>query len=234
MKLLLSFCFSVFCSFILTSQNLSTKSRITVLGFSRYTEVAIGQVVKIQFLEDPSKCDPRKGNMTLEQQIDYFAKAVAKEGIQFQLFKEADDNLDTKFKQKVYKYFAKEESEINKVKSICANLDVRVLETYFKMPNHDFGSEDLRAVEAVKNATKRAKAIAQKLGNKKVKLLSINDDTSEVEISSILGKYEDDVERYEFMLELYELMSVPSSNSEKSFEPKQLKGYSILATFSIE
>jgi hypothetical protein len=233
MKNLLSTLFFLFFATLLFSQKIEKGTLISVLGVNNYVIDAVGQAIEITVYEDPNKCDPRKGNMTLDEQISFLSRELQNFNIDFSKFQLMDNNFVNKFRHKNYKYVTKLPEEIAQISKICTNFGVTVGQIYYEMPPEHLESQDFRAIAALKDAVHKAEVIAKKMGAKKVKILSIDDDTSAVPFEDY-EDYEDmDDEKLERITMLLEMLSNYSGSKNQSSSSKE-SSYSIMVHFVAE
>ena len=219
---------------ILMAQKLAQKSLITVLGTDKYLEYAVGRVMMVRFIEDPTKCDPLKGNMSLEEQINYFSKELTNANITFSNFKQMELDIRQKFRHKNFTYLTKSSDEYNVIQAICASLSINIVESYYQMPESRFEDEDNRAIGALKDATRKAQFIAKKLGAKKITVLKIDDDTTTDEINTLMDMYGNEDNKEEFIDMLTMFADMDSSSGMKNQQGVNKKEYHLLVTFQVE
>lgn len=230
----------MFFSFSLSAQKLGNQTYIKVMGVENYVEMAYAQTVELTFIEDPNRCDPVKGNLTLTEQFNYFSRELAKSNIIFTNFEEIEQTPQIRFKHKNFSYTTKKIKELEAIKKIAFSQSIQVNKTYFVMPEHDFVTEDARAIAALRDATKRAKSIAAKLGGKKVTIVAIDDDTSELQTEDLVEEWTEKApneESKEQMLELITLLSQIDNNQmlkEQSQDASRRGGYVLWVTFRVE
>ena len=227
---------SLFLGFhqILIAQKFAQKSLITVLGTDKYLEYAVGRVIVLSFIEDPTKCDPRKGNMSLEEQISYFSKELTKANITFSNFTQMEVDIRQKFRHKNFTYLTKSSDEYDAIQAICVNLVINVVESYYQMPESGFEDEDKRAIGALKDAKHKAEFIAKKMGAKKITIFKIDDDTSTDEINELVDMYGSEENQEDFINLLTLLSDIDLSSSTKNQQRVNKKEYHLLVTFQVE
>ena len=230
----------MFFSFSLSAQKLGKQTYIKVMGVENYVEMAYAQAIELTFIEDPNKCDPVKGNLTLTEQFNYFSRELAKSNIIFTNFNEIEQTPQMRFKHKNFSYTTNRSEELEVIKKIAFSQSIQVNKTYFVMPTHNFVAEDARAVAALRDATKRAKSIAAKLGGKKVTIVAIDDDTSELQTEDLFDEWTEKApneESKEQLLELITLLTQIDNREmlkEQSQNASRRGGYMLWVTFQVE
>ncbi len=214
------------------AQKLEKGSFLTILGVNKYIETALGKAILISFIEDPSKCDPRRGNATIKEQLNYFGNAASKIGVDFTKAIEIEQTPEQIFKHQNFKYLAKDEVESQAFIDLCGQFGVTPYKVYYEMPEQKFEDEDIRAIAALKDAMEKANGIVKQLGKRKAKLISIDDDTELASLEEYVSKYGYDEEQLERFVHLLAMFS--SNSSTESSSRTNDKSYSILATFLIE
>jgi len=163
------------CS-LLSAQSKPTK--ITVVGEYRYFVKPYQYGIRLTFEEDPSKCDPAKGFLSLEEQLAQFDKRLSEIGIGIRDFTTEPRFEGEEVRRKTLSYTTPQMSVVLKIENIC--LEHRHAEDFYLftvMPEHNFADEDNYALGALKDARDKATYLARKLGKRKVTVLNIDDDT---------------------------------------------------------
>ena len=213
-KLFLSFL--LFNSFITYSQS----STLRVLGQSNYTEYSETNVAIIYISDEDSETK----EILLKKKIDSIGfknelipindtKEIKSNG---EMFKFEEDNLDL----------------FGKFLSICSDLKIRLEDTYFKMPPHEYDDEDKYAFLALKNAESQAKIITKNLNYNIVQILSIDDETTYAD--PIFDFIDRDSERGRIVIELIQILGSRNPNETKSKQSVRYGGYNLWVTFEIE
>ncbi len=209
--LIIFYALSISCSF---GQDITLR----VLGFSNYTEYAESNVALIS-----------TNDSTLEK-INVFKDSLVAKGLNKKLVKIGDIKNSKKIQ---YKIEEKDKNEFDKLLILCNDLQIKIDKVYFKMPEHLFEEEDKKAILALNNANSQAKVLANHLGYKIEKILSIDDDTTYS--SSIYDDIDFDSERGEILLRILELLGgrntlyeTESSNSTRN------GGYNLWVTYNLK
>jgi hypothetical protein len=168
--------FASACS-VLSAQ--STPTKITVVGEYRYVVKPYQYGIRLTFEEDPSKCDPAKGFLSLEEQLAQFDKQLSEIGISIRDFTTEPTFEEGNVRSKTLSYTLPQMSVVLKIENICLQRrHAKGSYLFAVMPEHDLAAEDNYALSALKDARDKATYLARKLGKRKVTVLNIDDDTS--------------------------------------------------------
>jgi hypothetical protein len=214
------------------SQNKSA-STITVVGKDVYSEVAEAYGIKVYFEENPNKCDPVVGFLSLEDQIGRFSEALGKLGIDFSAFTSMPDDLsarsDVTTRHKTFRFTHKNPEVILQIADLSRAQVVRVLGIFTVFARHSFEDEDLKAVNALKDARRKATVLAKKAGKKLGNILNIDDDTTLSSFGDL-----DSVDDTDMFEELFYRFSALLSLTQEEYTRFSRDGaYSLKVTFEL-
>ena len=214
------------------SQNKSA-STITVLGKDVYSEAAEAYGIKVHFEENPNKCDPVVGFLSLEDQINRFSEALGKLGIDFSAFTALPDDLsamsDVPTRHKTFRFTHKTPDVILQIADLSRAQVIQVMGMFTIFARHNFEDEDLKAVNALKDARRKATVLAKKAGKKLGNILNIDDDTTLSSFGDL-----DSVEDPEILEQnLYLFNTLFSLNQEESTQFSKERTYSLKVTFEL-
>ncbi|MFK8056618.1 MAG: hypothetical protein AB8F78_10900 [Saprospiraceae bacterium] len=173
MKAFLIFCVSVLS---ITTVFAQQKSTIRILGEHKETVAPTTWAMSVILSEDPSLCDPVKGFMSLEQQLDGFVQALSSNGLTSYTVKELPLSTKTAFPRRQHEFRSNDPEVAYGLKRLAKEARVTP-KFYFVYEGLRFEGEDPRALAAYRNAERRAMAIAKSEGYSSLRLLSIDDDT---------------------------------------------------------
>lgn len=220
----------VFAFFIVANCIFSQAITLRVLGQHSYSDQSEAYVANITIEENPNKCDPIKGFISIEEQQKHLMELIAANGSKSTLIPIKDFTY-SEYRKKSF-IIEEPDSEIfDDILTSCNNLQVKVNKTYYKLPEHDFIEEDQKAILALHDARAKANVISSHIKYKVNKLLNIDDDTSDASQLFDLSGYDPEV------VKLYmEILGRADSSGMKKNESKSSsrKGrYNLWVTYEL-
>ncbi len=217
------------CHVDVWSQNRAV-STITVLGRDNYNESPEAYGIKVLFEENPNKCDPVIGFLTLEDQFSRFGDELSKKGIDFRSFTALPDDPNLGTKHKLLKFTHKSPETILQISEVCRIRAVQVQGTFTVFAEEKFEDQDVRSINALNDAQQKAAFLAKRVNKKVGNILNIDDDTSLALFDSFdLG----DTENAEAFVDLLSLFSSFELLNKESNEWTKSGAYTILVTFEL-
>ncbi len=189
--------FFVFYSAMLFAQT----STLSIMGKSSYVDYAEGYSLKLKFEEDPSKCDPVVGFVSIEDQIKHYTESLEAAHIAMR-FKEDEGIVVSEFPTKKYTLILEDEEKMIEAIRLAKEQRVIVDKMYYLFPEHEFVDEDRKAILALHDAKFKAELYAGHIGKKLGRILYIDDETT-----AMSNPYEESSERYAMYNELLEKLA---------------------------
>ncbi|MBL7798638.1 MAG: SIMPL domain-containing protein [Saprospiraceae bacterium] len=211
-------------------------STIQVLGRSDYVEQAEAYGIDLLFEENPNKCDPQRGFISLEEQVKHFSEALQVKGVAWKDFSRLPKrNTETETRHWRYRFTHIDPSKISLISSVCADQVIQVENTFTIFPEHRYEDEDEQAIRAFQDAERKAKTIARKLGKRISKVVNVDDDTS---LRFLLDIEEDqdsaNAASFEELLEFLVRLEGIAGMERESQSPSRSRSYSLLVTFEMK
>ena len=218
--------------FIWSIQCFSQPATLKILGVHDYTVSAESYGAIISLEENPNKCDPAVGFVSLEEQYAHLTESMIARGIMSPLIP-ISNHAYSPYRKQSYRFEESDAELFDQVMMICQNLLANVERTYFKLPKHDLISEDANAIAAFKDAKIKADVLAGRIDHEVVKVLYIDDDTM---ASSWLSDLEDyDPDKAKLILQrMEEFNSTFVLSRLESNRPFRYGRYTLWVTFVIK
>lgn len=208
----------------------SQEVRLRILGSSAYSEIAEKEVLLLHFENNPEVCNPLTQNKLIEVQVDEFIAALKLDGIDFQLLHKETLSIDPE-RSKTYELLVSLDANIYKIKKLINAKGVKLVKTYYKFSEDALVSQDKKAILAYQNSERRAKEIAKALGYTTLKVVNIDDDTSDaINVMELLGIDEADEEKKERMLSFFEGLNTIERNTDATKDGT----YNLWVTYAIK
>ncbi len=183
------------------------EATLRVLGNSKYSEIAECKVLLLNFDYNSEICNPITQDKTIEIQVNEFNQNLKSENIDYKLIHKETLNIDPE-KSKSYELLLSLDSNDYKIQKIINSSGIQHIKTYYKFSENSFLNEDKKAILAFKNSQNKAKEIVKILNYEILEVVSINDDTSDVnDVFEILGINDLDDDKKEIMNSLFEMLN---------------------------
>ena len=226
MKKLYSFLF-LFFTFNL---GFCQEATLRVLGNSKYSEIAEKKVLLLNFEYNSEICNPLTQNKTIEIQVNEFNQNLKSEKIEYQLLLKETLNSNPE-KSKSYQLLLSLDSNDHKIQKIINSSGIKLVKTYYKFSENSFLNEDKKAILAFKNSQNKATQLAKILNYEILKIVSIDDDTSDANaIFELSGINNLDDEQKEMMNSLFEMLNNLEVNSNATKDG----AYNLWVTYKIK
>ncbi len=174
---------------------------LSIMGKANYVEYSEAYSLSLKFEEDPSKCDPIIGFVSLEDQIKHFTESLIASNLATQ-FKEEDTFVASDFPAKRYKLIVKKLNELDDAIRLAKEQRVEVEKVYYSYPEHDYVEEDAKAILALQDAQLKAELYAGHVGKKVNRILHIDDDTFGGQFNNPFEPGSEKYERYAGVMEV--------------------------------
>jgi len=201
---------------------------LSIMGNDSYIEYAEAYSVKLRFEEDPSKCDPIVGFVSLEDQIKHFSESLVAAQI---MSKPEASNIfiASEYPTKEFTLLVSEEDQLIEAIRLAKEQRVQITKIYYVYPEHSYKEEDGRAVRALLDAKLKANIYAAHIGMKVNRILRIDDETSEAS-----NPFNEGDERYEsYNALLGRLSNMSTLRSSDYFASSRSRGYNLWVEFEL-
>jgi len=206
------------------------KTTLSIMGKADYVVYADAYSLALTFEEDPSKCDPVVGFVSLEDQIKHFTESLNAKNLAMQ-FKEQDGIIASEYPAKGYKLSVRKIEDLQEAILLAKEQRVEVQKVFYKYPEHDFVGEDAKAINALKDAQLKAELYASHIGKKVTRILHIDDDTP-LETSN---PFEIGTEKYERYADVMaQLQGYSGLYKTESSSPKREGSYGLWVEFELD
>jgi hypothetical protein len=203
---------------------------LKVLGQHSYSteSQAYGAIIILE--ENPNKCDPIKGVVSIEEQLKHLNESIKAKGSDARL-EQIKDYTYSEFRQEKYRIEESNSEIFNDIITACNNQQAIVSKTYFNLPIHDFEEEDKKAVAALNEAREKADILSSHINHKVSRILSVDDDTRDFVGGIEMSGY--DKKKREMIMELLMKLSNLNPPSKESSAPNRKGQYNLWVTFEI-
>ena len=206
------------------------EATLRVLGNSKYSEIAEKKVLLLNFEYNSEICNPLTQNKTIEIQVNEFNQNLKSEKIEYQLLSKETLNSNPE-KSKSYELLLSLDSNDHKIQKIINSSGIKLVKTYYKFSENSFLNEDKKAILAFKNSQKKATQLAKILNYEILKIVSIDDDTSDANaVFELSGINNLDDEQKEMMNSLFEMLNNLEVNSNATKDG----AYNLWVTYKIK
>ena len=206
------------------------EATLRVLGNSKYSETAENKVLLLNFEYNSEICNPLTQNKTIEIQVNEFNQNLKSEKIEYQLLPKETLNSNPE-KSKSYELLLSLNSNDYKIQKIVNSSGIKLVKTYYKFSENSFLNEDKKAILAFKNSQNKATELAKILNYEILKIVSIDDDTSDAnDIFELSGIINLDDEKKEMMNSLFEMLNNLEVNSNATKDG----AYNLWVTYKIK
>jgi hypothetical protein len=206
------------------------EATLRVLGNSKYSEIAEKKVLLLNFEYNSEICNPLTQNKTIEIQVNEFNQNLKSEKIEYQLLLKETLNSNPE-KSKSYQLLLSLDSNDHKIQKIINSSGIKLVKTYYKFSENSFLNEDKKAILAFKNSQKKATQLAKILNYEILKIVSIDDDTSDANaVFELSGINNLDDEQKEMMNSLFEMLNNLEVNSNATKDG----AYNLWVTYKIK
>ena len=206
------------------------EATLRVLGNSKYSEIAEKKVLLLNFEYNSEICNPLTQNKTIEIQVNEFNQNLKSEKIEYQLLSKETLNSNPE-KSKSYELLLSLDSNDHKIQKIINSSGIKLVKTYYKFSENSFLNEDKKAILAFKNSQNKATQLAKILNYEILKIVSIDDDTSDANaIFELSGINNLDDEQKEMMNSLFEMLNNLEVNSNATKDG----AYNLWVTYKIK
>ena len=206
------------------------EATLRVLGNSKYSEIAEKKVLLLNFEYNSEICNPLTQNKTIEIQVNEFNQNLKSEKIEYQLLLKETLNSNPE-KSKSYELLLSLDSNDHKIQKIINSSGIKLVKTYYKFSENSFLNEDKKAILAFKNSQNKATQLAKILNYEILKIVSIDDDTSDANaIFELSGINNLDDEQKEMMNSLFEMLNNLEVNSNATKDG----AYNLWVTYKIK
>jgi len=220
----------VVVAFLYASYTFAQPTTLQVLGQYTYTNHSQSYGAIIVLEENPNKCDPVLGFISIEEQYKHLSESIVSKGSTAKL-ELVKDHTYSEYKKETYRIEEPNAEIFEDIIAACNNQNATVKKRYYKLPTSDFASQDDKAVEALIDAKQKAEEITNHIDYKIIKILNIDDDTKIA--NSMIDLTGKDAAYIEKVMHLMELLS-HISNSNESKQATQDGKYSLWVTFEVE
>ncbi len=207
-------------NFTLASVNAQTIS-LKVLGSAKNNEYAESNGVIVSFLSN-----------NLEVKKNTLLDSIRAVGVKSEMIVIEGPSKYSAGKKR----FRIEESNLelfDKLLIVCSSQDIKIDKIYYKMPDHNFESQDANAIMAYNNAASQAKILSNSLNYRIIKVLNIDDDTTES--SYIYDLIDKDTEHGKSLIRLMQLLGGGNNSFQtESSLPVKTSGYNLWVTFELK
>jgi len=221
---------SIFFFLLFSISLFGQKTTLSIMGKTNYVEYSDAYTLKLKFEEDPSKCDPVVGFVSIEDQIKHFTESLVAANLALQ-FKEDDGLVISEFPAKKYSLVLRERDEMEEAIRLAKEQRVEVTTVKFLSPKHDFKDQDARAIKALQDARLKADIYAAHIGKKVTRILYIDDETSTVGLNPH-DPYSEKYKRYEEILE--KLKGYSNAYQTEYYKETRDGGYGLWVEFELE
>lgn len=162
-------------------------SILTVLGMYTYIVEPVSEFMQFSFVENGVTCGPNAQFETIEEQYNFFVYEIignAEISKRITLVDKVENYFMTQ-PQRTYAFAYDSEDEMKQMYNWAKEGFAENFEYYKEYAKEELADQDKAAIEALKDAEKRAGQISKLLGYTEVELLSIDDNTAG--LFSILG-----------------------------------------------
>jgi len=218
----------LFCSTLCFSQTQTIK----VLGQHAYENKVKSFGALISLVEDPNKCDPVKGFISIEDQLKHLGESITAKGSKATL-KPVDEYQKSQVKSKSYRIEESNRDLFDQILLVCAQHEAKIIKSYYNYYPHDFVGEDEKAIAALNDAKTKAKELAEHLNCKLVRILNVDDDTRNAN-SYFLQHWSGDKARLADLMSVVNGLDNRYSIDIRSSSPNRSGKYNLWVTFEIE
>lgn len=164
---------------VLTSwgQTISTPHVVSFTGEYIYVVTPVAYGFQVEFTENSNICDPVKGVVSLEEQILVFTEAAKKIGITANEMHPVltGSKMGPFTRSKCFKIVVPTKALSNSLKLLCNEHGVKI-EQQFRLLNQNDPADNVeKAVAALADANHQANSLANHLGKKVARVISIDD-----------------------------------------------------------
>jgi hypothetical protein len=189
------------CSDLLNSQSNTSPTLLIILGRYAHESAATGYIIDFTFYEDPTKCDPVKGFIPLEDQIKHFSESLVALGFpanSMQPIKSYESSLMRKQKMEIRHT---DWEKVTDLFTLLRQFNLEPTEVLYDFKERKYEDEDDWAIGALQDASAKAEMIAKYMGRKIKRIVNVDDDTKSASI------FNQQQEVFIFSPEIEELLS---------------------------
>ncbi len=203
---------------------------LRVLGQYSYVDSLerYGAVIVLQ--ENPDKCDPVLGFITIEEQLKHLNESIKVIGSK-SIPTPMDDFTYSEHRKKTYRIEEEDADKFDEILNVCKIRQITIKKSYFKLPEHRFEEEDINAIGALKAAKLKASIIADHLECKVKRIISVDDETTYA--SEAYSSFGTDLAEFEHLSRLLEDLSSRELYALESTTSERKGKYNLWVTFEL-
>ena len=206
MRVSITFMFVILAS-ALVGQN---KTTLKVLGKYQYVQEAESYGAIIILEENPKKCDPDIGFVSMEDQYIHLSESIKAKGSDAMLTP-LEEYVFSEYRRKKFKLSEPQKDVFEAILISALGQNAIVEKKYYEMPEQKLANQDDKAILALRDAQRIAEILADHIGLKVDKILSIDDETRNSRNNDL---HYSDPDRMALLLQLYEKLEQYSSSGE--------------------
>lgn len=208
---------------------------ISILGRAPYVEISKDYNLELRFEENPNRCDPNIGFVSLEDQLKHFKESIQSVGADPDRLEMIESLLYSEYRTQKCTYSDSNFTRMVKVIEKCHNLNIIIESSQYLFDPHSFEKEDLKAINAFNDAKNKAEIFKNEFGFENLDVISIDDDTSFSTLDDLLiDRSEEEKER---MMEILALLNENPNNtgmhSRSSRNEKKSSTYTLKVRFCL-
>ncbi len=203
---------------------------LRVLGQYTYVDSMEKYVAVIILQENPDRCDPVLGFITIEEQLKHLNESIKVIGSKA-IPVPVEDFTYSEYRKKTYRIEEADADKFDEILNICKIRQITIQNSYFKLPKHRFEEEDEKAIGALRMAKLKAGIIADHLDYKVKRVVNVDDETTYA--SEVFNLLNVDSEKMEEFTYLMDLLSSRDSYSSESKTPERKGQYNLWVTFEL-
>lgn len=208
-----------------TTSFLSQEVKVKILGQISYGQWADKKIYILTFNNTLATQD-----YSTKNHKDLFLKDLDAENIPYKISEKFGMNEIPNIREN-YILEISAKTDTKKLEDLIRKHSVSIMKNYFQFDDN-FEQQDDKAVLAVKNAIEKAKNISKILGLKTLNIISIDDDSNQILLSSLLDSSGLPDDKKEDFLDFLNKLNEFENNSASQIYRNG--GYSIWITFSLK
>jgi hypothetical protein len=219
-------CF-VLLSVLTFGQSQEAPTLLIILGRCNHETPATGYSLEVSLIEDPTKCDPVKGFIPLEDQVKHFKESLSVAGIHQESITEKKYYLTTPTRRMDLEIKSSNWTILPAIEQVFRQYQLEPKSAFYTFIPKKFEDEDDWALTALKDAQQKAESIASDLGLHVKRIVNVDDDTRNYSVFNKqplppLG------ENLDNGFDDYDIFD------SKSYSPEKTSLYTLRVTFELE
>jgi len=216
-------------SFLLSNYCYSQSATLKILGQYSYVEYykSLGAIIVLE--ENPNKCDPILGFISLEEQFRHLSESIEVKGSKSKLIP-IKDHTYSPYRKQAFRFEEPDAGLFDEVMTVCNNQGAIIKKRYYKLPPHEFIEEDTKAIKALRDAKEKAEELVNHINYEVIQVLNIDDDTRG---ASKIFEFDDrDPDEIEELMNLLQRFN-DLDRREESINSVRSGAYNLWVTFEI-